>query len=305
MTVTRYIHGAEEAAQVQQPAAVESTRVHNGSLSFQTGTDTGPVHRSQASYIVTHDGTSGGSVMDTLRRDSNGPSVELIPGNPASRTVLAQALKAGLVEEFAPGQYRDAQDQQARVGQQQGDPPQDEKAQEDPGAGVFNAEDDREWATAIEPLPQHSFDSAMASGVAVVAHGQGTFEDTAKSLAKSSGMEVDEALAYVSEGYAMYERAVARGLGPLGLCGERLQAFYDSTRENPERLQDALQRVLHGRDVGGFKEMAIAWVVKNPGPEVQALKAAGFEVFVDRETGEALARRAGGDWVSASRLLKA
>jgi hypothetical protein len=299
--ITRHIHvpaGLSDQPALHTPAP--SFRVISGATIHNTGADAAPHEASSGHYQVTHEGAAGGSVLATRQRVMGADTVELIPGTPGSRTNISAALKAGLIEEFAPGQYREAAARSAQEAAEEAQP----EPQQDPGAGVFDAEDDQLWAEDIAPLPQPAYDAAVASGIAAIAHGQGSFEQTAKALSSNAGIEPALAQEYVEQGAAMYERAVARGLEPLGLTGARLQQFYDATREDPKALQDALQRLLHMRDVSGFRDMAIAWQTRNPGPEVDQLKAAGFETFTDRETGDLFVRRGQDGWVPAKALLK-
>jgi hypothetical protein len=62
----------------------------------------------------------------------------------------------------------------------------------------------------------------------------------------------------------MYQGVVDRAMAKQGLEGEDLQAFYAHCRESkgPE-LRNALQLLVHTRDVSGFKSLASAyWTTK-------------------------------------------
>lgn len=298
MTFTRLQFGNLPDDTPTTTAPQESSRVIGGAVQMTYGSEpveAGPVAR----HVESQQGRHGAPVMSTLRRGST-DSVELEPGNPASRTSLAVAERDGLIRRNAAGVYEDVLKSTAEptAASAENDPSDD---QPDADAGVFNAEEDSLWAEDIAPLPQSAYDSAQASVVAVIAHGMGSVEDTAKSLAKSAGIEPAMALDYVTEGIAMHERTVARALAPLGLTGGRLEEAYAAFRDQPARLQDAIQRLVHQRDPSGFREMATDFRRSNPG-DLSAYKAAGFETTVDQQTGEVLVKLPGGDWQKAGDL---
>jgi hypothetical protein len=245
-------------------------------------------------------GQVGGSVAATLDRTGHCATVELIPGNPASRTDVALALREGLLVRDASGNLVDAHGVQQLV---EGVLPVEEAPQQgtDPGAAVFDAGDDANWGADIEPLPQHAYDSAVASVIAVTAHDVGSLEDTGKALAENAGIEPHLADEYVREGVAMYERTVARALGQMGLEGEALQRCYDYMRAKPAQLQDAIQRLVHMRDASGFVALAGDFNVQRP-RDLSALHSAGFQTAIDRTTGEVMVQREGGNWVRLSEL---
>jgi hypothetical protein len=251
--------------------------------------------------------------MNTLQRDRNGPSVELIPGRAETRTGIATAVREGLVRAIPGGGFEDvttpdgAQRTLATAeGEREADAQEQAKAAErhaTENAAFIDSEDEQLWQEDIESLPQHAYDGAVSSVVAVVAVGQGSLEDTAKSLSAATGMEPSLALEYVEQGIAKEERVVARVLAKAGISENQKEAAYQFFREQPQKLQNAIQMLTHQRDVSAFKELAVAYRVANPG-DLSAFKAAGFETAVDRTDGTVMLKRGGGNWVRASELKR-
>ena len=284
--------------ETMQAPAHEATRVHTGAIKMGPGGEV--TSASTARHVHTDAGTAGGSVMATLRTGAN-PSVLLIPGDESSRTSLVVAEREGLIRRNAAGRYEDVvapvADQAAPQGQR---PATTEQPAEDPSAGAVDHEEESLWAEDIADMPQHAYDAAAASMVNVVAHGTGSIEDAAKALAVNAGIAPELAREYVQEGYGLHERIVARAVGPLGITGDKLQEFYDATRSNPARLQDAIQRLVHTRDVGGFKALAAEWKAQTA--DLSVWKANGFQAAVDPQTGDVLVQRGIGPWIKASDL---
>jgi hypothetical protein len=278
-----------------------TSKVHTGSVRYTVGQDEA-AHSGHASHqIAPSVGTAGGSVLASLQKQGPHQSVELIPGDPSSRTLVDVAIRQGLLTRNAAGQLEDSARQQEAI--KAALQPEQDQQQNDPGAGVFDSEDDQLWAEDIEPLPQSSYDAAVASTIGAIAHGNVDLEQTALSLARNAGIAPELAHDYVQAGIEMHERVVARALGTMGLEGERLEAAYEFMRGQPDRLQAAMQQLAYGRDVSGFKALAVDFKVKNPG-DLLALKAAGMETHVDRQTGDVYVRHGGGSWRRMSELGK-
>lgn len=302
--VTRYQHGAPEEGSIPQAPTIDNTpmsRVVGGVARFTPAFDGEPATSWYASHQVARDGTAGGSVVDTLDYRGTAMTVELIPGDPSTRTNVALALREGLIEEYAPGKYRDKVTPEGK--QATYEVPEAPK-QEGPGQQpqYFDAEDDALWAREIEPLPQHAYDAATASVVAFVTQGHGSFEDTAKALAQNAGIEPALAQEYVQAGYAHYERSVAAALKPMGLEGARLQEFYDWAR-GQQGLHEAVSQLAVVRNMEPFKALAVTFKRTNPG-DISAYTNAGFQTHVDQTNGDLLVRHGTGNWVRAADLAK-
>jgi hypothetical protein len=201
------------------------------------------------------------TVAATLQRVNGHDTVELIPGMSGSRTHVRTAINDGLIIPIGNGQYQDrgasvnspapAASQAAPVAAPQGDPV-------DPGVGVFSPSEDEDWNAAIEPLPQHSFDSAAASITAAILSGANNLDRAATQLAESAGIEPGLAAQYVQEGYEMHERIVAREAAALGVTDK--EGFYAWMQEHKVRpLQNAVQCLSAARDVQPFRTLALEY----------------------------------------------
>lgn len=289
--VTRVIYGipATNAPALSVPP---STRVCGGVVRFTNGDAAATETGGTARHSVSFDGNTGGSVLATMQRQGQHQTVELQPGNPASRTQLAVALREGLIRETAPGIYQDMAGAPEALAAAVNAPAEEPAAASD-GAEHIDAEDEQDFARAIDPLPQHSYDAAVASaGLAVITGGD--LSRAAADLAASAGIEPERARDYVEAGVAMHERTVARA---VGLEGDRKAAFYEFTREHPRQLQEAVQRLVGQRDAGGFVELARQFKRAQPG-DLTSWKAAGFETHLGID-GELMVRHGSRDWVMA------
>jgi hypothetical protein len=280
-----------------------TSKVHQGTVRMTAG---GEVEQpGPARHVVSFDGAPGGSVLATRQRVNGHDTVEIVPGQPGTRTLLRTALQDGLIRETAPGIYEDAkgtdgEQRTAADGLAEQQAGQEKQSAEQ--AQYVDSDEETAWASDIEPLPQHAYDAASASAIGAVLRGD-NFEDAAKSLAHSAGIAPELAADYVEQGFAKARRMVDRALAPLGLNGERLEQFYEAARQSPQELQDAMQRAWWTNDASGFKAMAVRWKVQNPG-DLSVYRQAGFEVHVDRDSGDVMLKRESGGWVKAADLGK-
>lgn len=294
--VTRVVYGQ---APTEAPAAAphEASRVHGGAVRFDVG---GTVESMEpARHVVRFAGERGGSVAATLQQQGPHQTVETIPGVPASRTRVDVALREGVIRAKEGGGFEDVAGAPQALEESLQEAPADDL--KDPGEAHFDAADDATWAHAIADLSQPGYDAAVASVALAVVTGR-DLSDAARSLAANEGLEVELAERYVEAGAAMHERVVARAVAPLGIEGERRDAFYAYTREHPAKLQQAVQQLVQQRDPAGFVKMAQQFRRAHPG-DLSAYQAAGFETHIDT-AGEVLLKRPGGNWVKASELGK-
>lgn len=255
-------------SQFPQPQDVRpapSTRVHEGVHRITAGDDA-PTTVGVARHVMTFSGTAGGSVADTLQTLNGTQTVELVPGQPATRTDVRTAMREGLIQRGAGGRWVDAAAAQAAVQDLKAVDTPEPAPQDGPDAGAFSAHDDALWAEDIAPIPQGAYDAALASMTGIASRGAGDMKRTALALAEAAGMEPELAMDYLEQGHAYYERTVARSVAPLGIGEDRLQDFYSHCQRDQGRLQDAIQKLTHGRDLSGFKAMAGVWLAKNPAP---------------------------------------
>lgn len=254
--------------QFPQPQDVQpapSTRVHQGVHRITAGDDA-PTTVGVSRHVVSFSGTAGGSVADTLQNLNGTQTVELVPGQPATRTDVRTAMREGLIQRGLGGRWVDAAAAQAAVQEIKAVDAAQPVPQDGPDGAAFNAQDDALWAEDIAPIPQGAYDAALASMTGIASRGAGDMQRTARALAEAAGMEPELAMDYLEQGYAHYERTVARAMAPLGIGEDRLEQFYSFCQRDQGRLQDAIQRLTHMRDLSGFRAMASTWVAKNPAP---------------------------------------
>jgi hypothetical protein len=276
MTITRVIYTPEgfatpediaANAQASQPTIQPTARWVGETLRETGGGGSGDGGGSErmdfARYVASQAGVPGGSVRATLQGYGEKQSVELIPGQPSSRTLVAHALRDGLLIRDHTGALVDAPNRKELVTAAQQEP--QETPQSDPGAEDFDPAEDAAWAEAIQPLDQGAYDGAVASSIGAVLNGHTGLTNAAENLAKAAGMEPGEAHAFVQAGYDLYRGVVDRAVGKLGVNGAALESFYADCRARPRALQDAIQRVVHQRDVGGFQTLAHDYVRRNGG----------------------------------------
>lgn len=309
MTVTRYIHGQDDQppagsaqAPAVQPFAAHATRVYGGTTSYTHGAD--EVAQVQgASFTFSRQGTAGGSVIATLNPQGHAASVELIPGDASTRTDVATAQRLGVIRRSASGGWEDVPQEalqeahEALAGQHRGIP-----QAEDPE--FISQEAAQALQGALQGIPEHALARAQAQMVGLVAHQHGTVEGIAKSLAEATGLDPQAAQEKVLQVWDHYAGAAAKAMASAGLTAQQIEQAQDWLQANhPGHLQDAIQRLIHGRDADGFRTLAVQFKVQNP--DAQALemyRGAGFETSIDRQTGDILVRRDGGSWRSASDL---
>ena len=312
--VTRIQHGTAEqlalAAEIQEgtigqePAQFgPSTRIGGGVVRYTAGqaeTTTDGVARHSTSFA----GTTGGNVLATLNSTYGHPSVELIPGDPSSRTQVQVAIREGLLRRNAAGQLENTEGQQANVEALKAPPQAPEQAPEvaPEDAHVFDHEADHTWSQDIAELPQHAYDAAIASSIGLLVNGRGSVEKTARDLAERAGLEPSQAEEYLDAGFSYYSQQVANALAPLGITGASLDEYRAFISAQPGKYQDAIQKLVHLRDPSGFREMAAGFRRANPGPEVSTMKGAGMQTAQDPQTGETLYRLGAGSWVTMAQL---
>ena len=236
----------------------ETNRVGSGALRFAVGG--GEVIQSGVTRHSTFHDRNISTVAATLQRINGHDTVELIPGMAGSRTHVKTAINDGLIIPMGNGQYQDRSASNSAPTAQAAAPAAaaPEAAPVDPGQGVFSPAEDEDWNAAIEPLPQHSFDSAAASITAAILSGSNNLDRAATQLAESAGIEPALAAQYVQEGYEMHERIVAREAAALGVTDKA--GFYAWMQEHKVRgLQNAVQSLSAARNVQPFRVLALEY----------------------------------------------
>jgi hypothetical protein len=263
--VTRVTHGAPtEALQSPLTEAYDSTRVGNVKHSLDFGGESAGQARSSGvtKYTVGQDAPV--SLMGTLQRDHNGTSVEVRPG---MRMHLQTALRLGYVNDLGGGRYEDAKHPDINGAQRNpteapsaetatGEQGGADEGGANPDAQFFDPAEMEAFAADIEPLSQVGFDAATA--LAAVATLEGTdLSAAARRLVQEEGMEPAEAAEMVDNVYSVYEGAVSRALTPEGITDENRQEFYEFCRGKRHELQNAIQTLVHGKSMQGWRHLAI------------------------------------------------
>lgn len=257
-------------------------------------------------------GSVGASVASTLQARYGAPSVELVPGNPASRTSVEVAASMGLIRRDETGNWVDAgsADQQAAALEKQLNPDQPQNQEEEGGEEVFDREAYLAYADAIAPLPQTAVDVAQAHAVAGIFEGQSlsqVAEEVGHRLARDSGigLEPSQAAEVVRHGVAFYEGAVARVAALEGVDASMKEAFYESLRQgNQAGLQDALAKLVYQGDASGFRDLAKAYAASTPTPAARALLEAGWQVARTDQGWVTRPANSTGNWVPVAELAK-
>lgn len=239
------------------------SRVYSGVTRHGTGQE--PEQTGVTRYAVSHDGVEGGSVLATMARAGTAQTVELIPGQPWTRTSVAVALKEGVLvrgpggvlqdARTADGQQKTAATQQA---EQQATPQAQQQAAADELHGVFNQQEDAAFAAEMGTVDQHAYNSAIGAGIKDMVLG-GDFASAAGRLVEN-GVEPGKAAEQVENARWYFQQITDRAVTKAGLNEAQREAFYADLRNQPGRLQNALQYLTRGRDVSHFQAYAREWL---------------------------------------------
>lgn len=267
----RFNHAAPSVETASALPPGDAGRTDQGSISYTQGAAQ-VEGRGLSKFMYGQDTPQATSVMTSKRRENGQLTVELEPGNPASRTHIATAARLGLVSEVAPGVWIDAgsggpwSQPAAPYAAPQGDQfAPDPATLADPGEGGFLPGEDAAFAGLIEPLSQGSFDAALARGAAVAVESAdaGALARVAVELAKAEGLEPADAEAVVAQAHAHYQRVVDRAMDAAGIPQGQLPEFYNWLRTSePAAMRNAIDRVLHSRDLSWFKRLATEWQMR-------------------------------------------
>ena len=276
------------------------TRVHTGTTRF------GGIGVAESVAFASHQtpitGTVNGSVVATLQSGSRA-SVELIPGDPTSRTLVAVAEREGLIRLNDAGRWEDIQKLQgqpavAQASQQGPEETTDQTTDAEASMGAFCPSLAADWAADIADLPQGAFDSAQSSMIGVIALGSGSLEDTAMSLARNvPGMSPELAREHIDGGLYVHQQAADKAMSQI-VGGHELEAMYAAFRDQPQKLMPAIQALALSHDMRPLKAMAIEWKARNT--DVSIYEKMGMQASVDRTTGDVLVQRGTGPWMKAS-----
>lgn len=298
--VIRVQHGApapEASTPLQAPH--ESTRVGNQFHRYERGElKSGGVVRYQAGADV----PSRPGVMATAKREGGVLSVELEPGNPASRTGIESALREGLIRQTGPGIYEDMAPTPEAPAREQ----QPAEASEEQPFGFLDPGEVATWNEAVESeLSSHSYTAAAMGTIAAIAAGK-DLDGVGRALAASNGLEPSRGLEFVDTGVEFTKRSLSRDLVKQGLCtSDNVEQFYASIVGHAQ-LTRALQEVALEGKTTTFRTLAAAWRrdenLRTQGSMKDDLTRSGLDSMVDPKTGNLLVRKGSGPWVAISKL---
>lgn len=252
--------------------------------------------------VQNHEGT----VSKTLRIEGGNRTVQLIPGDESSRTLVSVAIRDGLIAEVSPGVFLDhfdpvdVQSQQAATDKPASTDPLDET--------VFDKGEYAIWAGETASIPDHSYDRAVAGVTAALSTANPEkLEGVVRALAQAEGMEPAQAQELIDTGIEWHAASLSKDLQKtMGMTAAQVDGLYDQLRERSHpRLAEAIQRlaVIGRSDV--FREIALEFKRQSAeATDMSNFHKAGFETRVDRDTGDMLVRRGQGAWMTLAQLSK-
>jgi hypothetical protein len=308
--VVRVTHGQPAPQDPAMQQAIPATTLRTGNSHYEIDQSTGGVRsRNHASHQTSSTPENPQqSIMGSLKSMGGQKTVELEPGNPASRTLLSSAVKDGLVVETAPGVFVDrslfggAGNQEGSSGNVEAP----EGAPEESPLGVYDEAELDIWNQEVASIPQHSYDKAVAGVTAALAEAAPErLEGVISSLASSTGMEPEQAREFVETGIEWYAETIARDLvKSVGITRAQVEGLWDQFRtQGHPRLAEAIQEVAITGQANVFREVAKEFKVQQAlGADMRIFQQQGFETRVDRETGEIMIRRGNQNWCALKDL---
>ena len=293
----------DELAQAQANSTYQAARVTGGVIKATGGQvqDAQSVSRYSVADEQPH---NSGSIVATRQTVNGFDTVELQPGNPASRTTLETAFRTGLIRELGNGIYADVAGTTPQGVPQQAPSETPQAQPEGEQAFGFLPKGDAElWNRELEPLPQQSFDNAVASVVSSIGTGRTDLSGVAAKLAADAGLELDHAQEFVDTGVEFYKRSLSQDLAKnAGIPKSSVEDFY-KWAQGQRRLPEALSKLAHEGSTSVFREMAVDFK-RQSGSKVDTsvYTKAGFQTMTDPQSGELLVRKAGQNWVKAQDL---
>lgn len=262
--VTRVTHGAAPQEDPAVQALSQRTSIRVGGTVTRFNAITGEA-ASTASHLSYQQGADrpnqSASVMQSLRTEGGKRTVELLPGDPTSRTLLSVALREGLVVETAPGVFVD-RNPFAGAGSQEETSGNVEAPSGEPEAsslGIFDTGEMDIWSQEIAPIPQHSYDRAVAGVTAALAtQTPERLDGVITALAESAGIEPERAREFIETGIEWHAETIARDLiREVSMTREQVDDLWEHLRTRGDRrLAAAIQEVTSMGQSTLFREMA-------------------------------------------------
>lgn len=311
--VTRVQHGQLPPEDPASLAATPHTATRVGGKLTRFDGTTGGAETS--SGFARHQHTQerpnhGGSVMQTMRNEGGSKTVQLIPGDESSRTLLSVALRDGLVVETAPGIFTDRNAPgQTQQGANEAPQAADKPASTDPlDETVFDKGEYAIWAGETAHIPDASYDRAVAGVTAALSTANPEkLEGVVRALAQAEGMEPAQAQELIDTGIEWHAASLSKDLQKsMGMTAAQVDGLYDQLRERSHpRLAEAIQRLAVTGRSDVFREIALEFKRQSAeATDMSLYHKAGFETRVDRDTGDMLVRRGQGPWSTLAQLAK-
>ena len=258
----------------QQPEAPQLNRVYNGVTRVTYGQ--APQHIAQAKSDNSAPSTAGidpnavaasaqtgwGSYSARLPDSS---TVELVPGDPGSRTSVKVAERMGLPRRQSDGTYIPTAMQQpqpagAAPARQ---PVQQQAPQREPHEAApvpLDVAVEADIAKAIDVIGEPAFTSAASAAAIANATGDAdAYDRIAEGLARAGRMSQQDALALVSDAHAVFEQQVSQLARSEGV--DDAEAMYAwAQRYAKSALVNAVNSQVLGRDLSGWRAITRAYL---------------------------------------------
>jgi hypothetical protein len=256
--LVRVQHGAPSAAdQSGTSPQWEASRVSTGPLRMTIGSGE-VVSAGVSRYQAGADLPTNSGVMATAQRNAGKVTVQLVPGDESSRTLVETAVREGLVRETSPGFFEDIERNDASAESAQ---KEEQKPSEQPFA-FFEGREMEDWNADVEPLSQPSFEQAIAGVIASVQRGSDDFTGVGRMLAEANGFDPAVGEDYAKSGYEFYRKGLTRDLVKQGHVTEaNVGEFYESIMGHRD-LARAMQEMAFEGKTETFRRLAAYWGVQ-------------------------------------------
>lgn len=316
-----------------QPQQFNTSRVHTGHVSFMGGVQQGPestVTRQAAADLA----PAQGGILATLQNNAGAPTSTISPTATVElpgmgRTSVKVAATLGFLTLTADGRYVEAGrgnvegGLQTQGSQEQAANAQEQQQQDGEGPALFGstpsgANLDELYAGHIAGLEQSTYESMLASGLAVMSKG-GDIEAIVGNLAGRHETAIIQALAhtfgvddpglqgdtkaisadYIRDGVAVWQRQTDEHVKAAGIDPAH---FYEWARESkPDALKQAIQGQLFGRSLKGYSDLMESYFDNVP-PTLEALQRGGIPT---KEQGGTVFVQLAGTWMTLQAAVKA
>lgn len=325
--VTRYTSGEEDMR--QEPVLPSLNRVDQGTIRDTVGQglqEFAPVTRGSSDDLA----PTNAGIIGTVRNNAGFPTSNITPNCTVEipgfgRTSVKVAVTLGYLSRTADGGYVGASSGNVEGGlsaefSQQ--PATQQQQQQDAleGMDLFDERTtgeaglEEKYAAMIEPIPQGTYDSMLASATVLLGQGQG-LDAIVGALTSRHGSDIlnsyvehygpgaqaggsERAAALIKSGAEVWQRQADSHIKAGGLDPSDL---YEWARENrPDALKQALQGQFFGRSLKGYTDLMNDYYDNVP-PTAEALNNGGIPTKV--QGGKTLVQ-IGGMWMTLDSAVK-